>query len=63
MKRIKIIALIALIALWSGLVAIVSFKIGMRHVTDDSRIYIENKDDVTHVLIDIDGNLYEHIAE
>lgn len=59
----KIIALIALIALWSGLVAIVSFKIGMRHVTDDSRIYIENQDDVTHVLIDIDGNLYEHIAE
>lgn len=59
----KIIALIALIALWSGLVAIVSFKIGMRHVTDDSRIYIENQDDVTHVLIDIDGNLYEHNAE
>jgi hypothetical protein len=59
----KKIAIIALIALWSGLVAIVSYKFGMRHVTDDSRIYLENQEDGVHVLIDIDGNLYEHIAE
>ena len=59
----KKIAIIALIALWSGLVAIVSYKFGMRHVTDDSRIHIEEHEDGTHILIDIDGNLYEHITD
>lgn len=59
----KKIAIIALIALWSGLVAIVSYKFGMRHVLNDSKIYLEDQEDGTHILIDIDGNLYEHITD
>lgn len=59
----KKLAIVGIVAIFGFICAIIAYKIGMRHVLNDSKIYLQDQEDGTHILIDIDGNLYEHITD
>ena len=53
----------AIIAIIISAAFAMGFQAGIQHAIEDSYISIEQSDAEQVVLIDLDGNLYEHLAD